>query len=136
MAFAEGWANEYVGIPWRWRGVGRDGVDCYGLLRLVYSEQLGVNLPVEQYLTASDAEGRIQARVAQWREVPHGMGHRPGDVAIMDAVALDERGRMGRGPHHLGIHVAPGQVMSARQPVGVTLHKPTCVVRWVRVGKG
>ena len=132
MAFAPGWANEYVGIPWRWRGVGRDGLDCYGLLRLVYAEQMGIALPVEQYLTASDAEDRIEIRVIEWNTIPDGATRRAGDVAVMDSVAVDNRGRLGRGRHHLGVYVESGQVISSRQPVGVTLHTPMHVVRWVR----
>jgi len=38
------WSN-FVGLPHADLGRERAGVDCYGLLRLVYAEVLGVDLP-------------------------------------------------------------------------------------------
>ena len=39
------WARRYVGTPHRWHGRDRDGLDCYGLVMLVYEEQYGIRLP-------------------------------------------------------------------------------------------
>lgn len=55
-------ASRYIGIPYAERGRDRDGIDCYGLLRLVYREQLGVDLP--SYADAYDPKDRADiARV-------------------------------------------------------------------------
>lgn len=43
------WAKDYVGIPFRFGGRDRRGLDCYGLVVLVYREQFGIELP--DYLT-------------------------------------------------------------------------------------
>lgn len=39
------WATKYVGLPYCLGGRERDGVDCWGLVRLVYREERGVLLP-------------------------------------------------------------------------------------------
>lgn len=54
-----GWWNQYVGIPYLTHGRDRAGCDCWGLLRLVYTEQFGIQLPSygEEYADASDRVG-------------------------------------------------------------------------------
>lgn len=39
------WATHYVGLPYLAGGRDRAGLDCWGLLRLVYLEQRGIELP-------------------------------------------------------------------------------------------
>ena len=51
------WVAQYVGIDFRDRGTDREnGLDCYGLARLVYAERFGVILPdlSAQYVSAED----------------------------------------------------------------------------------
>ena len=125
------WANEYVGIPWLWRGRDRTGIDCYGLVRLVYREQLSVELPEEQYLAVEDVEDRIGCRRPFWSQVSR---PEPFDVAIVKSIMRDpDTGQLKRGPWHLSIFVCDDQVMDCREPVGVAVRPtPANVVEWLR----
>ncbi len=70
------WAESYLNIPYTPHGRDRAGVDCYGLVCVVYREQLGVELPsyVEGYATENDREEilrLIQGAVgSSWQDVP------------------------------------------------------------------
>ena len=48
---------KYVGIRYQSRGRSFDGCDCYGLVRLFYQAELGIELPEYHY---SDAENMAE----------------------------------------------------------------------------
>jgi cell wall-associated NlpC family hydrolase len=95
------WVARYVGLPFKSLGRERDGVDCWGLVHLVYREQLGREVPSysADYADAFDLE-EVAALVrgemiSRWREVPRG-AERIGDVILL---------RLRGQPSHTGIVV-------------------------------
>jgi cell wall-associated NlpC family hydrolase len=96
--------SSYIGIPYKDHGRERDGLDCWGLLRLIYKEQLGITLPSysEEYSTAEDRDevSRIIKREsAPWVEVSE---PRPGDAILV---------RLMGEPWHVGVMTARNEMI-------------------------
>lgn len=108
------WVNDYVGLPYRLNGRDRDGVDCWGLVRLVFTEQRRIDLPDWQ----RDGDGTHEAATA----IAQGLGEltlagaalevaipQPWDVVIAPY----------RLPHHAGVYVGGDYVLHAARARGV-----------------
>lgn len=81
------WVQRYKGLPFSPRGRTRDGVDCWGVVRMVYAEVLGIELPSYADAKVTDEERAEVERIfrgeidnAPWTEVPDG-DERPFDLA-------------------------------------------------------
>lgn len=106
MADLPAWAAGYVGLPYRVGGRERDGLDCWGLVRLVWREEFGLAVPehagVEWGCEAATAS--VSAYIAQEAA---GAGYWPvaaGQEREGDAILLRVRGL----PLHVGVVLTPG----------------------------
>lgn len=100
------WTQKYVGIPYLDRGRTFEGADCYGLIRLVYRDELLIDLASfsEEYPSAVDmacvagliSDARTEQTWIEQREA------RPYDVLVF---------RRGRVECHLGLVVARGRML-------------------------
>ncbi|MFG1343206.1 C40 family peptidase [Xanthobacter autotrophicus] len=121
-----GWAADYVGIPFLDGGRDRSGCDCWGLVRLVYAEVLGIDLPSHGEISAHDMARvspliREGSACAPW--LPVAGGAKPFDVLVM-------RGR----PLHVGVMVDHRHVLhveASTASVIVAIDNPQ--VRWRRL---
>ncbi len=98
------WSNLYIGIPYADFGRTREGCDCWGLVCIIYREQMGIDLP--EYLgsySSTDEHAEIASIIsaeeasALW--APALPLPNPGDLALF---------RRGRWSTHVGIVIRPG----------------------------
>jgi len=100
------WSARFVGIPFSDLGRNRSGADCFGLVKVVYREALGIELP--DYLGAyvsTQEKAEVAALIDDvtatptWQPVTDA---RPFDVCVF---------RIGRLGSHLGLHVVRGLML-------------------------
>lgn len=101
------WVAPYIGLPWQTMGRDRDGLDCWGLVRLVLAERFDIDVPAyaeggwRSQRKADDLralETFIRGHMRDdWRSVGW-VGRREGD-----GVLFNVRGR----PLHIGLIVSP-----------------------------
>lgn len=96
--------NKYIGIPYLVNGRDINAVDCYGLVHLIYKNELGINLPsfAEDDIDAN----RTQELIAQYKE-----GWEPsaniqaGDVVIFRILGIEA---------HIGLAIDSERFIHAR----------------------
>jgi len=98
--------DSFVGIPYAARGRDRAGLDCWGLLRLVFAEARGIDLPslAGDYSCQEDRQGMadlIQAELPAWDYI------KAGAEQTFDGVLM----RAGRQACHIGLVAAPGRLL-------------------------
>lgn len=115
------WASQYVGIPYVDYGRTHDGCDCWGLARLIWKEQAGIDLP-EFDVDPRDgeaAEDAILSNMGPWELVV------PGDEHELDGVLMT--GCFGKGldtrraAMHVGIVIADGLLIHTTANTGASV---------------
>src|SRR5262245_23090759 len=97
--------SDYVGLPFKNRGRAKDGVDCWGLFRMVQSEVFGVEQPdyADSYVSVRERElvnslisGGLE--IQEWVQIP-AEAARVGDGILL----------FRWGEYHLGVVAYPGK---------------------------
>lgn len=97
------WSNRYIGIPQRDHGRGRDGCDCWGLVTVIFREELGITLPEYLGYGSIEERGEIAALIEGAKVSP--LWVPVTGPAIAFDVAVFRRGRFST---HLGVVVRHG----------------------------
>lgn len=93
---------DWAGVPYRFGGGARTGIDCSGFVQLTYLRRFGIALPRD-----TSGQRRAGRRVGATRLLP-------GDLVFFDT---NERER------HVGIYLGKRQFLHVSTRVGVTLSR-------------
>lgn len=114
------WAEAYIGIPYveEGRDLVRDGgVDCWGLLLLIWRERYGIVPPAydgphwHKGADAAEIGVAIERESARYTEIA------PGCEREGDAIKLRLRGH----PLHIGLVIAPGWMIHTHETAAVCI---------------
>ena len=100
------WAGHYIGLPFQDHGRDRNGLDCWGLVRLVMGEQFSIALPsyLYEYQRTTQVDkisALIEWEAGKWKAVT------AGSETCGDVIVLRVRGK----PMHVGIVLGDKQML-------------------------
>ena len=104
------WLNSYIGLPYEKAGRSAHGVDCYGLLCLVYEQRHGITLPDWHH-----DKMKVKARSHVIESVLHGGTWTETEEPQEGGIVVAYKGRPAL---HLGLTFA-GSVLHAFEYSGV-----------------
>lgn len=101
------WSNNYIGIPFKAKGRTTEGIDCWGLARLIYKNEYGISLPSfsEDY-EGTDTE-RMEDLIAQYKEGWESISEpEEGSIVLFRLMGTES---------HVGVAVSSTQFIHARE---------------------
>ena len=107
--------SDYIGIPYKERGRGRDGLDCWGLVCLMYAD-MDIDVPsyLHEYITSSDIDSvatAINKNKSHWRKVE---APDVGDVLVFNIMGF---------PCHVGVYVGQGDFIHSFRGTAVCVER-------------
>lgn len=110
------WWDSYVGLPFKRDGRDRTGIDCYGLIYLIYKEQLEIDLnPFSGIFVDQSPETML--KVAKLMNEDRENWDRPNNIREFDMLQL----RTGRHAFHVGIAINEHQMMHVEEGIDVVI---------------
>jgi len=107
------WWNDYVGIPYKLSGRDKDGLDCWGLIRLIHKEQFSNDLP--SFSDHDHSDEKIREIMAEQRE--HWISTdepKVGDVILFRILGA---------PAHVGLYIGDKSFIHAKQGINSAIER-------------
>ena len=118
------WCNNYISVPFEEHGRSRQGCDCWGLARLIYKEQLGIDLPaLLDYKNTKDGKSIAElydVERSDWQEISLGQ-EKPFDILVFKMLGL---------PTHIAVVVDKGLMIHCEKGCGTHISEYNKEVQW------
>lgn len=107
------WSNDFINVPFKDHGRSRQGSDCWGLVRIIYKERLGINLPSydNDYSDTNDRKGiaeHYHEHKDDWVRIQPGK-EKEYDVAVFKMLNL---------PTHVAVVIKPPLMVHCERGCG------------------
>lgn len=99
--------DKYIGIPYLINGRDSAGLDCWGLVRLYYSQELNIDLPAYSSLYNDPADQSIRTEISSQLD-----NWEPLEAPALNSVCLFN---IYGEPAHVGIYIGNNKFLHARQ---------------------
>lgn len=115
------WWKKYIGLPFKERGRDMKGVDCYGLLKIIYERELKINLvdylDFYQHTADKNLAEVIDHEKRKWEEVSQ---PKQFDVVLIKMQGL---------PMHLGVMCSGNNMIHCMEGIN-TAYENIASMRW------
>lgn len=102
------WSAAYIGLPWQERGLTREGVACWGLVRLVLAEVQGLDVPdYAASVPSLQARAEVAAVFEGGVEAGPWIKVEPADAREFDVLVFRRAGLEA----HAGLVCGPGRML-------------------------
>lgn len=99
--------EKYIGIPYAEKGRDITGLDCYGLVRLIYKNEYKIDLPSFNAEYTADDNNRIQDLIAQYKEGWESTDTpSAGDIVLFRIMGVES---------HVGLVISPTHFIHVRE---------------------
>lgn len=112
---SESWTNKYISVPFVDKGRSEKGCDCWGLARLIYQKELGIDLPAlldyRDTLDRQTISNVYESESQKWQEISLG-DEKPFDLIVLKMMGF---------PMHVGIVFKSGFMIHCLKDVGTVV---------------
>lgn len=109
------WVNEYIRLEFKELGRSVEGVDCWGLIKLIYQDRLGIEIPsLLEYSNTKDMEEiprLVRENAPEWVKVEQGE-EKQYDVVIFQMCSV---------PMHVGLVIGRNLMIHCERGSGTVV---------------